>query len=247
MTTFLTIQTTDGRSETEALPGPGGLVRFAVGEPGRRSSVWRLWANPNKRDVYLAVRNLAEFQKFSLHESGDWRYQWVGGKHAEAQTARTGTRVIDRWPRPAELGGGWTHASTIWVPEQDVVYVPGDREAAEEVVWFPRPQAGQAVAFHVALARPDHGFVELSGAVPTAAFDLVGGESVLLLVGVSEVGEQNRRWLGDERDRLLTDARRAGVDLASATAARLFLFGYDASGRRMVWDLATVPREAREE
>lgn len=53
-------------------------IRFAVGVPGRRSTLWRLWANRAKDDVYLATRRSAGIFKFSLHESGDWRLQWVG-------------------------------------------------------------------------------------------------------------------------------------------------------------------------
>jgi hypothetical protein len=56
---------------------PNKPIRFAVGQPGERSTVWRLWANSNKSDVYLGSRKSADIFKISLHESEDWRQQWV--------------------------------------------------------------------------------------------------------------------------------------------------------------------------
>jgi len=49
-------------------------VRFAVmGEEGRASSSWRLFASPHKGDVYIAPRSVVADLKASLHESGECR------------------------------------------------------------------------------------------------------------------------------------------------------------------------------
>jgi hypothetical protein len=56
--------------------GPGGVIRVVVGEHGKQSGVWRIFApEKNYGDVYVGVRSLLGEQKWSLHESGDWRFQ----------------------------------------------------------------------------------------------------------------------------------------------------------------------------
>ena len=69
-----------GESETVELDGPGGTIRVVVGEPGRQSGVWRIWATRNTSDAYIGVRAILGYQKWSLHESGDWRCQWINVK-----------------------------------------------------------------------------------------------------------------------------------------------------------------------
>ena len=106
-------------TDTPAAP-LGAVLRIAVGEPGRRSSVWRIWSNRTASDVYVAARTVAGVQKFSFHESGAWRYAWVG-------TPPGGTadddRAIDRWRRSAAGPAGWTKMLSIWVRAEDVTPV----------------------------------------------------------------------------------------------------------------------------
>ena len=93
----------DGNQHDVPLPGPGGTIRVVVGEPGKRSSVWRIWANKNTFDVYVAVRAIAGVQKWSLHETGDWRYQFIDDEKV-AKFSDRDSRVIDHWEKPAEVG-----------------------------------------------------------------------------------------------------------------------------------------------
>ena len=78
----------------------GGALRVAVGEPGRRSEVWRIWANRTQADVYIGARALAGIQKYSLHTSGDWRYaftqQYFTSIEDEAADRPSGSRVLYR-------------------------------------------------------------------------------------------------------------------------------------------------------
>jgi hypothetical protein len=60
-------------------PTPRASDSITVGEPGRRSTIWRVWANPKKGDIYIASRKTAWNFKLSLHESGDWRCRTCGG------------------------------------------------------------------------------------------------------------------------------------------------------------------------
>jgi hypothetical protein len=73
-----------GNSEDVVLPGPGGTIRVVVGEPGRQSGVWRIWAPPTKFDVYIGVRAILGYQKWSLYETGDWRHAWLTDEKARA-------------------------------------------------------------------------------------------------------------------------------------------------------------------
>lgn len=104
---FLT-GTGDARSFILGPANPKKPLRFAVGRPGQRSSVWRLWANRGKDDVYVATRQSAGIFKVSLHESGDWRLEWVGDDHGDVWfTTGEGDepqgRIIDRWSRPRQV------------------------------------------------------------------------------------------------------------------------------------------------
>jgi hypothetical protein len=239
--TFLAIETPDGKRDTVALGGPGGVSRLAVGKPGSRSAVWRVWANRKKSDVYVAVRNLAGLQKFSLHESGDWRYQWLDEQKAASFTGRTDTRIIDKWSRPFELGAGWTRGLSIWVPEQDVVAVVDDGDVAGDVTWIPRPQLGQVVGIHVTIAKPDRGFIQLYRTFPIDGFNLSSGESVLILVGVTEIDAAGYEWLENQRARVLSEVAWDSIDLSRTDSLRATLFGQDTEGHRMAWDLAVSP------
>jgi hypothetical protein len=86
--------------------------------------VWRIWASPNASDVHLAVRDLAGDQKFSLHESGDWRQQFVSPDRAKAHGRDS--RIIDQWQQPEELGNSrFTLGFSIRVRSQDLAPYPG--------------------------------------------------------------------------------------------------------------------------
>ncbi len=77
------IQIGDDPLEDFDLEGPGGTIIFAVGSADEpQSGIWRLWAPKTTSDVYVAPRQLAAMMKISLHQSGDWRYQWVSPEAA---------------------------------------------------------------------------------------------------------------------------------------------------------------------
>jgi hypothetical protein len=217
------------------LTGSGGTIRVAAGRPGRRSGVWRIWANRSKSDVYVAARSIAGIQKFSLHESGDWRHQWVTPQQAEQFTAAP-NRVLDRWARPPDGPGGWTKALSIWVLKEDIQEIEDDDQASEGVAWTPEPPVGFAAGIHVVVAKTDLGSVRVQGARPLGGFSLAGGEVALVLIGLGEVDEEQHERLNEFRDRAL--AMVPPEQLASAKAPRVSLFGFDNQGNRFVWDLA---------
>jgi hypothetical protein len=217
------------------LPGPGGQVRIAVGRPGHRSGAWRLWANRNKSDVYVAARPIAGVQKLSLHESGDWRHQWVNPERAEEFTGSR-DRILAIWRRPEEGPGGWIRGVSIWVPQPDIVDIPHDDQPHEGVVWLPEPPPGYVIGIHIVIAKPDQGVVQVTGAVPVEGFTMANGMIVLVLASRIELTEERRHWLDEQRER--AQAVVGHIDLTKASAPRMTLFGYENTGNRVLWDLA---------
>ncbi len=215
-------------------------IYVAVGEPGHRSELWRIWANRAKNDVYLAARPLAGIQHWSLHESGDWRLQWTSGDDAEHFTGSR-NRIMDRWPRGPAGDGTWTHGISIWVPSaHDVIDVPDDHAVPKAARWLPVPDEGLACGIHVGLARPDQGFFPIEGAVPIDGFVLADGEVLLILVGYVPVTADQEEWLA----RQSREGRKHGghFDMTNARAPRLAIRGFDERGNRVVWDLAADAR-----
>ena len=82
----------------------GGTVRVAVGEPGRRSSIWYVQAGKNSHCVYIFAQTLGGTQKFSLHQSGDWRYAFTSEFMEDPENTefvdQLDDRVRDSWRRP---------------------------------------------------------------------------------------------------------------------------------------------------
>jgi hypothetical protein len=238
--TTLVLEAPDGTRKAFTLDGPGGTERFAVGEPGHRSSVWRMWSPKKKNDVYVAARAIIGIQKFSLHESGDWRHQWIKGPATDEFIERAGTRILDQWQRPSELAKGWTRGLSIWIPHEDVIEFSGDEQPRKDVEWLPKPPPGHLMIFQIALVRPDQGQVEMHQPLPVAGFDLIGGESVVVTAQVLEVDHHGRQYIEELRE--LVRRSMADVDISGRAleAVRCGLVGHTADGHRMVWDLSVA-------
>jgi hypothetical protein len=95
-------------------------VRFAVGTPGKRSSVWRLWNHGD--EVYVGVRDIAGHHKASLHRSGDW-HEAFSREHTEGPRSLVPPgrdRVLEKWRRPREFAPGLPRGEAVWVIANDV-------------------------------------------------------------------------------------------------------------------------------
>jgi hypothetical protein len=239
----LTLWDGDGNPHDVPLPGPGGTIRVVVGEPGKQSGVWRIWAPGNKSDVYIGVRAILGYQKWSLHETGDWRFQWINDERA-AEFSDSGSRIIDQWDQPAEVGvTGWTRGLAIRVRHQDLVEVANPEKVPAEALWIPPPPEGHMVGLHVVIARPNQQLVELSNVEPVGGFALVGGRVLLLLVSVDPVTDEDNQTIADAINQAFGLARARGIDLGSAVASRrAALGGNNLEGERWVWDVA-LPRQ----
>lgn len=144
----------DGIVTRQQLLKPGKAIRVAVGQPHHQSSVWRIWAA--KSDVYLAIRAVAKEWKFSLHESGVWRYAetaaYTGVSGPSPQLSphlNPDDRVISRWVRP-ETDNKWVHGMTIRIPFGYLNDFPYPKSLAG-VQWLPEPQPGEWVVISVGI------------------------------------------------------------------------------------------------
>ena len=195
----LVIDYGQGLREDVVLEGTGGTIRCAIGEPGRQSGVWRIWANKSTSDVYIAARPTAGVQKFSLHESGDWRLQWVNAEHAERYTARlTASFSAGRGQPRASAGGPRRSRSGYRDRTSPTFLTTGSRAKGFR---FPDPGLGKAAAFHIVIAKTDRGHVPVRGAAPFGAFALANGEVAVVLVAYSDLTEDDSRWLDMQRMR----------------------------------------------
>jgi hypothetical protein len=244
---WLTIVDPQGQQHQEQVSGPGGRIRFAVGSHTKRSTVWRVWANKNKGDVYVAARVIAGIQKFSLHESGDWRYQWVS-RDASEQWGGDSGRILDRWERPEGIEG-WTRALTIWVPYGHLSDTP-DEAPDDEILWLPEPQPGRKVRISIAVVAPNQGGIEIQG-LPVAAVRLSTGEAVVVLYWQDRMPENPDPAIVEALRHVRLSAEQV-ANLLSAKAPRMGVFGWDQRGTRVVWDLRLDgispdgPRECRQ-
>jgi hypothetical protein len=239
MSTPVTLTLTDSKGNvvSEVLPGPGGTIRFAIGEPDCHSGVWRIFAPANKSDVYIGIRTILGSQKWSLHESGDWRHQWVTEERAEEFTGNA-DRIIDRWQQPPEVGTtGWTRGFAIRVRHQDLVSVRDDEPGIPvDTLWLPSPGEGRAGLVQVVIARPDQIEVTLHGMIPFAGFTLADGRVVLLIFYHEALRDEQNRMVDEA---IATTIQQAPSDkLNAAGAPRALLMGNNAEGDRVVWDCA---------
>jgi hypothetical protein len=232
---FLTMER-DGEAETIPVTGVGGTLRLAVGRVGERSSVWRIWANRATSDVYVAARTVAGVQKFSLHESGDFRYAWTTNAMTSGQFTGISSRVIDQWERAEPNPIGWTPAMSVWTRSEDVTVMPDDTKP-NEVTWLPKARPGRATGFHLVLASPDQGVAELRGFAIVDVLALANGHGLIVLASQREVDEPTRAMLHTSRDRALASV--PGIQArVGEPGLRLALFGNNDEGHRWVWDMA---------
>lgn len=227
---------------------PNRPIRFCVGEPGRRSTIWRLWAGKKKSDIYIASRKSAGIFKVSLHESGDWRIQWVNRDPSVHVASYEGEhigagRIIHQWVRTPS-SGGWTDGVSIWVPGSEVVSVPGDSEPYQDVQWMQAPPEGWAVEFRVvllecrraysvgaALSQPGSSLALVNG------FFLPSGEVLVLLASTKRMTKPQLE--GVQRSRQETpDRLPPDFDLDPATGPRSAVIALDSDGYTNIWDLA---------
>lgn len=240
-----------GNQHTEVLRGPGGTIRFAVGEPSRHAAVWKVWATPKNSSVYVAIRSIGGYQKISLHQNADgsdWRVQWTAEHMRE--NPQIGDRVIDEWDRPPEVGEtGWRRGVSICTRHRDVVPAPSGESLPSDILWIPEPPDGYAMNVTVVVARPKNMFVDMKGAVPFDAFVLENGQVVLLAATRQEVTDELNAKIDSVVAQLIGAAGAALTERGVETpgALRALVWGNGPDGDRHAWDVVVEPGDISEQ
>lgn len=240
----------DGRVDRHRvrLAGPGVAIRFASGEPGRRGTVWRLWANRNVADVYLASRQTADEFKVSLHASGDWRVQIVQPDqpksiHLHDLTGDRSGRMLFSWQRPEPEDSGWTYCLSIVLPGHHLLDTPLDRW--QDVQWHRPPEVGEHVEFVIYLVTPNRATMtfgtllrELQAHLAYMdAIELASGEVALVLALSMPTPNDEASYI-TRAERLGIEATRRGPAFDASTGPRHLVMGSNHSGEPRFYDLA---------
>lgn len=241
----------DGPAHRLPPSSPRTPVRFSVGEPGKRSSVWRLWGTKKTNDLYLASRASAGIFKYSFHESGDWRLQLIARDHRDgpafAYHGLKDGRLLDRWSRPASRGG-WTEMLSIWVPWSDLIAIPNDPEPGVDAQWMTAPKKHHAVEFRLFLIDRDAGAYEFTNALSNGStFALVNGfvlpnrETCVVTACTQPMTSKLRQSMRAARARSLTQVDGSNFDRSAEKGPRTAILSVDEDGHRSLWDLRAVP------
>jgi len=241
------VELPDGEFEEHEVMRPGGMIRIAVGErDGRHGGVYRIWSSPNSPDLYIAQRDVAPYQKWSLHKTGDWLYQWVDSERAEnraRELGHTGGRVLDRWSQPPELPGtGWTSAFSICTRHQDLVAYDTDSQLPADIRWVRPPPEGTARQLHITILRATapQAVLNLPKMVPLCGFGLAEDRLVLVLASTHPLTDETNAKINGWVDAARQHAGEGVVE--AAAAPRVFVHSIADDGHRMAWDLI-VPRD----
>lgn len=240
---MLVLENSKGERHRVDLDGPGGRIRFAVGEPGCRSAIWQVESPKTKHDVYISVASIMGTLKWSLHKSGSWRLQW-GDRLKAWKFAQTDDRLISEWTPPDEAPEiGWVRPFVINVRHRDLIpFAEEGPPLTDEIIWIPPPEPGQMVSIHVIIARAVPQWVTLQNLLPFAGFMLADRRVLLLLRSVYILDEdEHNHW-----DKELAEVARNTPEMAGAnpSSARMMSIGYQSSGARQVWDLA-IPQSGK--
>jgi len=246
----LTVYADDGSKEAFTLrrANPDKAIRFALGQPGHRSSVWRVWANKGKHDVYAAIRTSAGLLKYSFHESGEWIHHLVTTEHPKAKFVslpNPSSKRLDTWRRPDPFVPGWTHMLSIFIPAEDLQIVPGDDTNPKGIRWLTQiPADGNAVEFRLLLVSPDSPALLLRGLAEVATqgsvvdgFVLSNGEVVLVVAAEIPLGEKRIQQLEDVRKRQF-EQKSEDFEMTPSLGPRFALPMVDNTGHRCIWDLS---------
>jgi hypothetical protein len=226
-------------------------LRFAVGEPGRRGTIWRLWASRDTDDVYLGSRHTAGEVKVSLHQSGDWRLQIVDPERPKTVYINGGEggrdgRILDRWARPKPNPVGWTHALSIVLPERHLVTIPNDGVRWDDVRWCPAPRPREQVEFEVHIVTPHQGSVTYRELVKSGgrlavmdALQLASGDVAIVLALTLPTTKDEAGYIARcEAMARLGTPPATQFDRSPQLGPRHLIFSVDPDGRRRYYDLA---------
>lgn len=240
---WLTLQVgEDGTPEDIPLEHAGGTVRVAVGEPHKRSSIWYIHANRSASDVYIFAATLGGSQKFSLHQSGAWRYAFTSEFMDDEKNVdivdSLEDRVLDEWERPA---GAAVFGPSIRIRARDVADVDDSAlRRPSRVVWLPEPPEGHATTIEILVFKP-HTPLEMRGYRPIACILLANGEAAMVLTVTRPVESTLDEWIDAQIENAVELMPAVTAARQGEPGLRIGIFGHGADGQRFVWDASFRP------
>lgn len=131
------------------MKNPGFISRFGVGHPDRlQSGTWRVWADPGKSDVYIAIRTIAGTFKVSLHESGACNAsitKQAFDNDLDSVEASVDNRHIDQWHRRTHTGSLLSIPLRIAFPESELRSRSDQLTLDRKTQWLPPPLEGHSI------------------------------------------------------------------------------------------------------
>lgn len=226
----------------------GTAIRFSVGHPGECSSVFRVWANKGKLDVYASIRTWKDLAKFSFHQSGRYIFHLSSVEHPGAEWVGrpdSQNRRIDAWDRPAPFVPGWTHLITFMVPTADVrPCALAGWEDHQKVRWIKKPERIDTVSeFRLLIGDPGMPLVDIGPAdylIDAGVIDgfvLANARLVLVTMHVTHLDATGRQLLADLRDEFVRQAPE-GFELNEDRGPRFADHTVQPDGRHALWDIS---------
>ena len=232
---------------------PSLPIKFAVGCPGQRSGLWRVWSPRKKNDIYVKPISEEGFSKVSLHESGDWRHQILGEKLSHPNLhfvfmPNPSERILEQWKRPIAYTEGWTDALAVLVPSEDVVPVPGDHHTLSDVNrWVSPAPPGQMSEFRISLVSDDAPALlfpwedwRTNPLTLVGAYRTSGGQVVLVTHHRTIMTADQREAIEHLRTETISKLP-PDFDTAARTGPRLIGAASDPDGCHLYLDLAIRP------
>lgn len=242
----LRLQHNSGEVEEFELAKYGGSEYFSWGNPGLHAGVWKFVVRPNG-DVYLFERSLGYAMKVSLHRSGQWQLAWVYENITKdplvlAAVEARDSRFVDVWDRPTNDSLPHLTAYTIFTTGRDLT-AWGTGESDDEVKWLPPPSGDELALFNIVFFKSSGQVIDLKGFVPVAAIPMKTDEALLVLAGRKAPDAEEVETLAKFREKILTDAEKAGVSDSNLVDSRVLLHRKNDDGGRFALDLAYRPRK----
>lgn len=220
----------------------GGKQSIAFGAEGNRCGLWKVIVN-RKGDIYLVERTLGRSLKLSLHQSGDWRWQFEQESIQRSAVARAavdanGNRVMAQWAR-ASCESGVLRAFRIFTTGADMAQVPNDPEG-KDTIWLPKLGMNELGLIEIILMRPDAAQIELKGLVPAFVAGTFSEYCVLLTFGKRAIEDKELEIINGLRTQCQTSLNKTmSKTMEKNGALRALVYGsFGADGTAEAYDLA---------
>ncbi len=195
------------------------------------SSIWKFWVH--RDDAYLTANTLGKVLKYSLHQSGPWRYAY----HDTVKLNESEDRKRFGW-RPKEIFPGTRIGPSVIVPSTNVP-APMQEPCPPNVRWLPEPPPDRKLVISTYVVRRQRKVL-----LP----DTVHVEAGLLLrtLGLFVVASSLVEYPKEERSVIV--GRTADLRItASAGTTEMWARMFDmratpggSHGQPVVWDLTVT-------